>query len=505
MSTINKNIISRTVGDYNDISQTFIQNYIINLNDEITVPSIFNVPRFSLNGATYDFYNQTVDGISVNLNNQKSLFYNYTANTSSFSAITRVVYDIYRINFDVYEQVLNNLDTEGDEIAPLTSSTPNKSTVSNLLSSPLVTLYDANSAITSSNYTLNLPEIVKPINDFAQQLLIDKSQYFIDTKFEFIQERDRTLGGLQILSGENVVDFSYTSVTTSENTLNGFNVGDLLLTTEGDSEIINQGVFSGTSVNGALFTYFSAPQKPNIDVVNDMPTVQGLLDTFTPIFSFNNVSDGDYYRLQVSYNVNDSTFTGATLFTIPKQEGDPEFIRTFSTPLNPDSSFIYRIGNTKEVINVFGVKQNVTTWSRAEQAYTATDGIYTISGNIHQDELYGSIVSGATVKFIVLSTTADVELGVDAPYENVIAESTFEPLGGGAGTSFSAITDANGYYTVTDVKGGILTVEVSHPLYETTYHTIDISSDMTDADFTIILRWGSTGTTFGDVGGQLFI
>lgn len=504
-SSIHQEIIARTVGENDGISQVFIQNNIPEIVEPHTEPKIFNVPLFRLQGATFKFYEQTIDGISVNINNEKPLFYTYTANTESFSAITRTIYDIYKVDFPTYDAAVNNLDLEGDEITSLTAETPTRQTIDRLLNNPLVTLYDTGSTITVPNYTFNLPSIVKPIDDFAQPLLDDKAQYFIDTRFEFIQERDKTLGGYQKLSGGTPIDITLTGLTTSANTLAGFSVGDFLLETSRNSEIISEGNFSGSVVNGALFTYFVAPQKPNIDVINDAPTVIGQLDTFSPIFSFNNVSDGDYYKLQVSYDLSDVTFTGATIFQIPKQEGIPDFIRTFSTPLSPDANFIYRIGNTKEVINVFGVKQNVTTWGRAEQAFTATDGIYDVSGTIFQNELYGCPVSGATVKFIVISTTADVELGVDAPYENVIAEGTFEPLGGGAGSSFSAITDSNGNYQVTDIKGGLLVVEVSHPLYETTYHTVNVDGDLTDADFTITLRWGSTITTFEDVQDQCFV
>jgi hypothetical protein len=331
MSTINKNIISRTVGDSNDVSQTFIQNHIVEAEEEHTDPLIFPVPRFRLNGATFNYYEQSIDGISVNLNNQKTLTYNYTANTDSFSAITKVLYDVYRINFDTYEQVLNNLDEEGDEIASVTSSTPSISTISNLLSEPLVQLVESGNSITYPQNIYEFPELVKPVGQFAEQLLNDKAQYFVDTRFQFIQERDRSLGGFQILSGGTAIDYTLTGLSDS---------GDFLLETEGDSEIITGGTFSGLSVNGAFFTYFVAPQKPNIDVVNDEPTVKGSLPTFSPIWSFNNVDDGDYYKLQVTYDITNFSFLSATTFNIPRQEGIPDFIRTFSTPLTPQTTFI---------------------------------------------------------------------------------------------------------------------------------------------------------------------
>ena len=495
---INKNIISSTIGENDGISQLFIQNNIVNIKDSYVYPKLFEIPLFSLNGATFDYYQQNIDGVSVNINNQKTLGYTYTANTSSFSAITQIIYDIYRVDFDTYDGVLSNIDVLGNVI---NDSGLTQSDISALTSIPLITLYETGitSSITTKNY--DLPFTVKPINQFSQPLLLDKSQYFVDTRFEFIEERDKSLGGFQILNNNVPTDISYTALTSYSSTTTD---SDYLLQTLSRDRIITGGTFQDLVVHGALFTYFIAPQKPNIDVLSDMPSVIGTLDTFSPIFSFNNVSDGDYYKLQVSYDITDSAFLNSVVFKIPKQEGIPDFIRTYSTPLSPDAEFIYRIGNTKEIVNIFGVKQNVTTWSRYEMALTATDGIYDISGVVYQDELYGSPVSGATVKFVVTYTTAEVELGVDAPFDNTITSGTTQPLGGGVGSEFSALTNTYGMFSVPDVKGGTLDVIVSHPLYETTTHSINITSATTSADFTIILRWGSS-TRFEDVGNQLFI
>lgn len=500
--SINREIISRTIGENDGISQVFIQNNIPYINEPEVEPNPFNVPLFSILGATYNFYEQNIQGISVNINNQKRLDYTYTANTSSFSAITKTIYDIYKLPFPTYNQVFNSFDAEGDEVLPPTGLTEastavtiTSETIAEILSQPLITLYDTGSTITTPQYTLELPSVVKPVDDFAQRLLEDKSQYFIDTRFEFPLERDKTLGGYQVLSGGVATEITLTGL--SED-------GNFLLETSRNSETIDRGLFSGITVNGALFTYFVAPQKPNIDVEGGEPSVAGQLDTFSPIFSFNNVSDGDYYKLQVTYNVDNITFTGATVFDIPYQEGVPEFIRSFSTPLTPDSNFLYRIGNTKEITNIFGVKQNVTTWGRAENAFTATDGIYDISGTIYQNEFFGSPVSAATVTFVVASTTSDVELGVDAPYENTIEEGTNEPLGGGVGAAFSGLTDANGNYSLTDIKGGALQVIISKDGYVTQTYAIELNADVTGQDYTIRLEWGSN-LTIEEVQGQILI
>jgi len=497
--SINKVITSRTIGENDGISQVFIQNTIPKIFEPPVEPKVFNLPLYNLQGATFKYYQQVVDGISVNVNNEKSLTYNYTANTSSFSGITNVVYDIYRVDFPTYDFVVQNLDEDGDEINSFTGSTgftPTKETISSLLGTPLVTLYETGDTISIPTHILTLPEIVKPANSFAEQLLLDKAQYFIDTRYEFIQERDKTLGGFKILSGGSAVDFSYSGLNSD---------GNFLVTTERDQTIISGGTFSGLTTNGATFTYFSAPQKPNIDVVDGGPTVIGQLDTFSPIFSFNNVSDGDYYKLQVTYNLADATFTGASTFNIPKQEGIADFVRTFSVTLSPDSSFLYRLGNTKEVINLFGVKQSVTNWGRNETAITDTDGIYSVQGTVYQDYNYGCPVSGATVTFTVQLTTSVLEVGVDTTTDTTISAGTNEPLGGGAGTSFSAITDSNGNYTVNNVAGGAGIVTVTKPGYADTPQPYDIDGDTTGLELTINLLWGSTGTTFADVGDCIFV
>jgi hypothetical protein len=501
--SIDKKIIARTIGENDGISQVFTKNYIPEIVENPLEPKIFKVPLFSIQGATKDYYEQNISSVSVNINNNKVINYNYSANTSSFSAITRVLYDVYRIDNDVYDKVYNNYDEEGEIIDE--NQIENIDTIREYLENPLIQLIDSGNTITTPNYTLELPEIIKPTGKFAEPLLVDKNQYFIDTRFEFLQKRDRSLGAFQTLSAGTSVEISYDNLSNSANTLSNFSTGDFIIETSKDREIIEKGIFTDLYVNGYFFTYFVAPQKPNIDIINDEPSVKGLLDTFSPIFSFNNVSDGDYYKLQVTYDLADTTFTGSTIFKIPKQEGDAEFIRSFSTPLSPDANFLYRIGNTKEIVNVFGVKQNVTTWSRAEQAFTATDGIFDISGTIFQDELYGSPISGASIEFIVISTTADVELGVDAPYDEEILGGLNEALGGGAGTTFSGITDANGNYTVNNIKGGTLGVKITHPYYSDTITTYNVTQSENGVDFIMELPWGSTGTTFGNVGGQLFI
>mgnify|MGYP001030168209 FL=1 len=69
--SIKKKIVSKTIGENNGISQVFLQNTITNIVEPESEPYPFRVPLFSLKGATFNYYEQAIDGISVNINNEK--------------------------------------------------------------------------------------------------------------------------------------------------------------------------------------------------------------------------------------------------------------------------------------------------------------------------------------------------------------------------------------------------------------------------------------------------
>ena len=74
--SINTQIItSRTSGSVNSASQVFLSNNLTNIRDTVTSPFSFNVPVYTLNGATFNYYMQTTDGISASLNNIKSFIW----------------------------------------------------------------------------------------------------------------------------------------------------------------------------------------------------------------------------------------------------------------------------------------------------------------------------------------------------------------------------------------------------------------------------------------------
>jgi len=513
-------VLSRSSGTQYSQSQYLFQSIIIKPTYGGTNEYEYNIPTFNPSGASFDYYSQNVDTISTNLNNQKIIRFNWLKGTESLTGNSFWRQEIYTIPYDSYNQFLT---TTGSTQQALLNQ------IDNYLNTPLVTIDIPASSITISGYYDYLvPNIVKPVNNFAQQLFIDKSQYFIDSKLVFSSKTDNTIGDFiyqNPFDGTTLVppiditnpyvrlntDGLITGITSSS-------IGQLpIIVSEGKKSTIDYGVnnlVTGLTVNGAYFVYFVVPKKPNIDVINGAPSVLGILSTFSPIFNFNTVDDGDYYKLDVNYDTNDISFTGnqKAEFIIPQQPGDPEFIRSYSTPLSPGVPFIYRIGNTKELINIFGVKQNVTTWGRIASAYTANDGKFNVSGHVYQTYIqYGPPITGATISFYVVTNTSAVDLGSDTTNYSGITGSITQPLGGGVGSTFSTITDANGYYYIPGVPGGwsqvTLTSPLSYlgnPIFSSSTELVNITQD-TGKDYNLSIYWGFSSLTFNEFENYQFV
>ena len=510
MKVLETPIISKTSGSGDSLSQTFYSNYVQEIDDTVTTPLYFNVPVYNLIGATENFYRQDTAGISANLNNIKSFQFIITANTNSLSGTTKMRHDIYRIDYNTYTaftssdisltSTTTNLSAQSSGAtsnSTVLTVLPNSSTaitqaslsIFNAITQPFYTFYEDVSGATFfiiSAHTLTLPQKIKPTGGYTQDLCIDKGQYFIDSTFLFEQPVDQTLGDVQMFSGNQAIQlynmpFSSTSFVQTSNKVN----------------TITGGTFAGTQISGATFTYFVPPKKADIFVVNDMPAVEGTLNTFAPIFSFKNVEDGDYYKVQVSYNVNDTAFTGATtIFKFSSQPGNAEYVRAVAAALTPNAQFLYRIGNTKEIINLFSVKQNVTTWSESFSATTANDGNFKLSGFTYLNRV-GVPISGASITITVLSTISSVDLGSDTITDSSITSEVTNPLGAGAGTSITILSDVNGFFDFGRISGGLykITAQALDPNLPSQTLNMVISSD-TSLSFIFSITWGSTTVDF---------
>lgn len=482
-----KEIIARTVGENDDVAQVFTQNAIVDVPIEKTKVFAFEVPLYTIQGATFDFYNQTTEGISTDLNNIKKITYTFLSGSTSLinniissSASTIMVHDMYRLNYDIFTAFVER---------PIGSTgTTEFDNVNDALSNVLIIFEEPISAFTSiSEHVTSFPQKAKPPGKFTQDLFEDKSQYFLDTRFRFEKPFDLTLGDYKYFdSGNTIISISANTGTTE------------ILETSKFKHKITGGTFSEFFVNGSYFTYFKAPNKPDTKVVNNNFSVIGNLPTFSPIFSFKGVNDGDFYKLQVSYDIINSAFTGSTtIFKIQKQIGDAEFIRTYSTPLTPNVNFIYRIGNVKEIVNVFGIKQNVTTWGDIAKAATANDGKFKLKGHVYRGIEGGPPISGASISITIQSTSSSVDLGADSTQDPNVSSEISNPLGGSIGGVTTLLTDINGFYDFGPINGGTYTFIVKAlpeslfppTSFPTQTFTITLNSD-TNVDFVFSLIWG---------------
>jgi hypothetical protein len=385
-------IISQTTGDENSVSQVLTQNQRGRFNVQSVVNFFsFDYPAYYVEGATLNYYEKDYNSISYDISNGKIYTLIFTANTQVLTGTNSISHVLYRIKQEDYNLFVTDPENNGFLL-------------NQYLTTPLfgITEYCSGLTINGGIYTYSFPTQFKDIGQFTQEIFNDKDQFFLDTPIGFDQYNDLTIGDAYYMDSTNTIDgvvypsrlYLEPSATTRVNS----GLGPKVIT--GDT------LASGYTFQGAFFTYFVPPKKPNLNVSlgRQQISVQGFQNTLSPIFNFNNTDDGDYYQLQVNYDTADTPYSGSDIYTyvINKQAGDAEFVRTFSTPLRANDSFIYRIGNTKELDNIFGNKQSITTWSDTIEAQIISSGRYNFSGttwrNIISDSYYGFYhMSGITV------------------------------------------------------------------------------------------------------------
>lgn len=369
-------IISQTTGDLNSSSQILTQNTLAYEN-RLSFGEIFSFeyPVYKIQGATFDYYGKDYNSISYDISNGKVYTLNFYKNTESVSGTTAgtnlMRQNLYRLKYDKYLQYIKNFET-GEANADLIREDID----------PLLSITTPCSALTiiNSAFTYSFSPKFKPANSFTEDIFFDKGQYLIDTVILFEKNNDLTLGDAYYISSAATFEGRPSPVRLflepSATTYFSSNRGPFLIT--GDT------FFTGRTINGAFFTYFVPPKKPDLNVSGGRQriAVQGETTNLSPTFNFANVDDGDLYQLQVNYDITDTPFSGSNIFTydINRQAGDAEFVRTFSTPLRSNAQFNYRIGNIKQITNVFGVKQSITTWSDAIYAKIISTGNYVLSG-----------------------------------------------------------------------------------------------------------------------------
>ncbi len=490
-NSIIKTIKSQSTGTVDTAAQAFSQNYWVKIGNVQNAPLIWETPVYNIEGATRNYYSVDYNGLSTDINNGKNITLVFTNNEFSLSGMTVLNHKLYRVDNDVFEAA--KLDVSG---SAFTESLKNK------ISEPFYTFSENVSAVTVSagRYTYNFPTKVKPVGEFTLDVFQDKAQYFVDSEFVFPLDVNLTLGDFQILS----------STTTGNTTqvLDYYKNNYQLLTSNlGDHIITGNTPFSGLTVRGAYFTYMIPPKKPNLNVSNGDATIaiQGTLNTFSPIFNFNGVDDGDYYQLQVTYDTSDYQFETSSVatFKIDKQPGDAEYVRTYNTVLTPNQQFLYRIGNVREIENIFGVKQSSIIYSDYIAAETASDGKFIFSGTAYQGYIDPStVLAGVTFELRGVYSTTTLRKSIDIRASETVVDAVDVVIGDGqnSGILLTTTSDSSGNYSFGRVDGGTYQLTVIPPVslagsIATHTYTINISQD-TDFDVVLSILWGSELVTF---------
>ena len=451
----------------------------------------FNTPKYYTYGGTLDYYGQSAYSIFTNIARPYIRFV-FTANTSSFGTGTTIKHDIYRISNEDYTKYKTSATTEGLKIN---------------LTEPVLTITASTTAVTANIYDLFLGEYQKKVGDFSFQLFEDYGQYFITTQFEFIRTQGTGYTDFyQLADSKRLVPIDYQKEFV-DSTVNRFHT-------------ITAGTFTGINVTGNFFTYFLIPNKPKWEY----PYVADTLSTFTPTFYWSNTDDGDSFLLQVVYSSADSKSFSATVYSYPINKESTrlstnellddtssapwsitqkttDVVRKYTVPLAPGKQFWYRIGNIKELVNLFGIKQQVATFSDIMSASTILKGNidtavkpdspyvkevpdwmypeyldynmikddkYTLSGSV-----YGSVVTGATMQLI---------------YQD--------------GSYVTQQTDLVGGYYFSDLLMGTYNLNSFYRGYKEEITTIVLTANTVMSPIKLKLIWGDNYDTWGKMANE---
>ena len=366
-----------TAGNQESFGVAFYNNNFVFQHSPAIAPNSFAIPMVSANTGTISYYSQDDTSIFV-IYARPFISMIWTANTDTFTGDPRLVMmrnDIHKIDYRM-AKAYQDLPTASGWTA-----------ISDRLKHPVI-VYTAstNSADTaiSTAYTYSmLPEqLIKPDGRFTEEVFEDKGQYFFNNRFVFINTATTFASTFSFNQQYTPINYPYSSTT--------------YITSAGHLEKITQGPWSGEVAHGLFFTCFQPPGKPIIQFPFPATSTTNNF-TFTPTFNFSNVEDGDEFVLEVTYNLNDTGFTdttsttGVTQYRRPKVDGNREQLvdktdtplvgsettqtrttRRINVPLKPGSEYLYRVGNSKSIVNIFGIKNEIINYSGYYSAITGT-------------------------------------------------------------------------------------------------------------------------------------
>ncbi len=410
---------------------------------------------------------------------------------------------------DLSNKSTRQSDQQTEDSINACDNTNNRSTdefvhINKRLTEPVLTLTSSTSSITTSIYTLSFNEYYKNLGDYKDKLFTDKAQYFIKTSLQFTRNR-----------GENYLDF-YTLNNNGkiEKTINYQK--EVVEETPVEDHVITAGTFSGLTVGGSYFSYFLIPNKPKIQE----PYVEGVLDTFTPTFYFSDVDDGDEYLLQVTYDSGTSQSFSGNVYSYPiKKEDsalDPEdmitlerddwdyqkkstdIIRKYSVPLKKGKQFWFRIGNIKNITNLFGVKQSVVTFSDIGTAITDGTNISSFV-QVESDSPYVESMAGfSTPQYLDfniedynLSGTVRGSIVTGATIQLIYPNGNYE----------TKTTSSIGTFIFEGLENGVYILNTIYRGYKADSRSVTINGN-TAISYKIKLLWGNDTDTWGKMANE---
>ena len=502
-------------------------------------------------GGTLNYYAQDYWSIFTNIQRPFIKFF-FTANTSSFGTNTTIKHQLYKIPYKEFKEYVAQVNrknvfggkSESEEVVDETfvengqtkttttkkkiksnssiesfvqdsfskdskisiNSLNNYSSMSLLLSKPILTLTASTSGITENTYYLFLDEYQKNKGDYTFQLFEDYAQYFITTQFEF--DRNQSIGLYNFCQlGENKeivpIDYQYfykeiTPIHYSS---------------------ITGGTFSGITVCGNYFTYFLIPSKPNWV----SPYVEGQLETFTPTFFWANSNDADSYLFQVVYDSGDSRSFSGTVYSYPIKKEDTklstnellggmsgewsitqkttDIVREYSIPIAYEKQFWYRVGGVKEMTNVFGVKQSVVTFSDVMSAITSS-GSYETYVYIKSDSPYISDVSDWIYPDYLNDKLNDFYSLSGIVVGSIVTGATVQLISPN-GNYITKPTDSAGNFIFEQIGTGLYNINTFYRGYASDTRSINITGN-TFVTIDLKLIWGNSIDTFGSMSDKVF-
>lgn len=532
---------STVSGLKSDFIQAFYTNVFVNSNSTGSLAFHIDTPKYNMGLGTMRYYQQSPDSILTTFS-KPCINFTFSGDVENLSALT-LVHDIYRIDWVSYYNFLQCYNRPQDDMERQTDAeiireriTENgvtteriiqkdraysqskdnfnrkncvsKQEIINKIIYPIYSITASTSSITYNTYAIRLPETIKPVGQVEQLLFNDRDQFFIDTRYVF-----------NIPDINNNKELTYYEDGEFKTKKISAETPYITIST---GSTITGGTFANVPVKGDYFTYFKIPNQPLL--TGDIAS--GQLTTFSPKIQFTNVEDGDYYIAQVNYNTGDTGFTGTVYTTTYSKyetilaEGNPtdrasgdldnygyyiettsDTIHEIGLALKTKNSAIYRIGNVKEVFNIFGVKQKVVTFS---DTYSVITPVYDLSDKVYVQSDSPNVLTQATLD---PDTKLDDPCFLDTGW--VLSGTVVGSIVTGAtlvlhcpsGTDITKPTDSTGYFEFDDLDSGTYTLYTYYRGYQTDVRTLNITAD-SYITYKIKLLWSNKWDTWGKLANE---